>query len=431
MSSFKARLLKGLAWRFSYYLSAFVLNIFIAHYFGAAKSGIFYLLLNNLAYVVLIFSLGIDASITYFNARKEIDINQLMSLSLFWSLGIFFFSIIFYLLADSFNLLYTHPLKIFCLFYVTGSLITSLLSSIVFSTHNNKTPNLFFIVLNTLLVLCLIFQPFWPGIAFDNVFIKIYLSSALLPALFLIIFLIFKGYRVTSKMPSLVNQKKFIQFAFQSFIFALLYALLLRFDYWLVNYFSSGTDLGNYIQTTKLNPVILLIPTLASYSLFPLVVSEVHEQKEIETKLVKLINLYFFTGLLICVCIVATGYWLFPFLYGNSFKKMYSLFLLLAPGTLMLAAAYPLTTFFSGKNLMKINIQGIIIAIVIILILDILFIPGYGVYGAAIASTIAYTFYFFYLVAVFKKLHPLKLAMLFNFKTMIKYIISYTGSEIK
>ncbi|MEP6710782.1 MAG: polysaccharide biosynthesis C-terminal domain-containing protein [Ferruginibacter sp.] len=420
MSSFKLKLLKGLAWRFGYYVSAFILNILIAHYLGASKSGVFYLLLNNLAFVVLVLSVGIDSGIGYFNARKEIGPGQFLSLSFLWVLvaavilaGIYWAGLYFHFIIAS-------SLTIYGFIYIAFSLLSTFLNAIVFSMGDDKTPSLIFTIVNIILIFLLPGNPLVTKIVSPDLYTKLYLLAAILPAIIFFFILLQRKINFSFTGPGFLLQQKFLRFILQSFLFSLLYTLLLRCDYWVVNYFCSDADLGNYLQTVKLNQLVLLIPALASFTLFPLIVSQVHQQKMVEAKVVTLVKIYFFIGLAICLAVILTGYWMLPVIYGESFSKMYPVFILLSPGILSLAAAYPLNTFFAGKDLIVVNIKAIFFSIIILLLLDFLVIPYYGIYGAALASTAGYGFYFMYLLIKFKKKHPFNIKALFDLRKLIK-----------
>ena len=78
-----------------------------------------------------------------------------------------------------------------------------------------------------------------------------------------------------------------------------------------------------------------------------------------------------------------TGQWLFPWVYGETFERMYLPFLLLMPGILSLSTIALLTAYNSGKNKMAINMKGSLIGLVIIIAGDWLLIPRYGIAAAA------------------------------------------------
>ncbi|MEO6730273.1 MAG: polysaccharide biosynthesis C-terminal domain-containing protein [Ferruginibacter sp.] len=419
MSSFKSKLLNGFTWRLGLYASSFILNIFIANNFGAEGSGIFYLLLNNIAFVVLFTSLGLDSAIAYFTSRKEIGTSQLLSLSIVWSLVASGALVLLYFACVQLNIVAPYDLAPFIIINIGCTLLANCVASILFATDDNSTPGLTFTLINVLLIVLL------PGVLVNNIvanteYIKLYLFVTALPAVVFVACLYFRSIRFGVSRPDNYWLKKIASFSLQSFVNNMFYALLLRCDYWLVNYYSTDNDLGNYLQATKLTQIILLVPTLASFSLFPLITSHIHQSKKIDTKLLKLVSIYFYIGVVMCTGVIAVGYWVFPLLYGQGFSKMYLCFVLLSPGVLMLAAAFPIATFFSGKNQIRLRVIALFFSIVLLVVLDLLLIPRFNIYGAAIAGTVAYSFYFFYLLFQFKKLHDFQMMELLDIRPILQ-----------
>ena len=97
------------------------------------------------------------------------------------------------------------------------------------------------------------------------------------------------------------------------------------------------------------------------------------------------------------------GNWLFPFVFGKSFEGMYKPFLFLVPGILSLSGLFVITAYYAGKNRMMVNIKGALLALIVVLIADRIFIPVYGINAAALISSIGYIIYQVYVLYIFKK----------------------------
>ena len=122
---------------------------------------------------------------------------------------------------------------------------------------------------------------------------------------------------------------------------------------------------------------MFVLPGIVSSAVFPRTASgqraEVFNMLETITK-----SILLFTGF-VCVVLAATGKWLFPFVFGPSFANMYIPFVLLIPGILAIAALNPLVAYYSGKNKLRVNLQGSLLALVLISTGDAVFIPRYGI----------------------------------------------------
>jgi O-antigen/teichoic acid export membrane protein len=247
-----------------------------------------------------------------------------------------------------------------------------------------------------------------PGVLYNNTisntaFFHIYLSLNLIAALLTVILLYMRGARFSALNIKNILAAGIIKFSLQSFVSALLFTLLLRCDYWLVDYYCTSADTGNYLQTSKFVQLVMLLPSLASFSLFPLIVQSIVSESGIELKLIRLMNVYIYISLFICIALVIAGHLLFPFIYGNTYNKMYKIFLLLIPGIISMAATYPLNSYFAAKKMITTNLLGIFISIIVLITADVLLIPHYAVYGAAIGCSLGYCCYFFFLLYHFKK----------------------------
>ena len=411
MTNFKSTLISGSSWKLLSYITAFLLNVIISHQFGSAESGKFYLLLNNLVFISVFLSLGIDSGINYFNPRKEISANILFSISIIWSaaLSVLFCLVYYSGILNSFLPAFNNS-GIYFTAFIFSTLVINSLSSLCYSMNDNITPNLAIACINIILI---IFNPLFIKSITIADYYKIYLG---LNSVALFGFLLFLGKRKIFFAAIHISKEKlkvFFRYSFTSYLASLLFILLLRFDYWLVYHFCNPGEIGNYIQTSKFLQLIVFVPNLASFVLFPLTVSSIYNNKNIEAKLLQLSNIYFYLGLLICIVIASIGFRVFPMLYGESFNMMYALFLIQVPGIICFSASYAIAPFFNGKNKIGINIKSIVISILAMLILDLILIPRFSVYGAAMGSSIGYILYYLLLLYYFRK------HVTFNYKSII------------
>ena len=403
---FKQKLLSGIIWRGLNVLFAFVFNALLVSELGAGASGHFFYLLNNLFFAVLFLSIGLESGISYYNARKEMSISFLFTISIIWSAAgaAVFFVVVYFLPTGTIDY---SSLGLYLTLYVLGSMITTFLSAIYFTNHNSKTPNLVAAITNLMLIALLPKMP-WINNKIDiYTYFAIYLCSPFFSAVILIalmqlqkIFFTFKNFSLTSVKPLLI-------FSFHSFVISLLFNCLKRSDYWFVNKWCVPEDAGNYFQASKIIQLLLLLPALASFSLYPLIVQAIkqddneQQSEKAAIKVMQLTGTYFFIALLLGLGIGALGYWVFPLLYGSTFNNLYTVTLYLLPGLIFFAATYPLTTYFSGKNQNKTTILFLAVSIACLVLCNVILTPQYFIYGAAISNTISNCVYFLLLIRRF------------------------------
>lgn len=398
-TGFKQKLLSGIVWRALNVLFAFIFNALFVRQMGAASSGTFFYLLNNLFFAILFLSAGLESGISYYNARKEQSSSYFFSLSLAWTFTatVLFFFIIHVIPQEVLPIEGKYQ---FLTLYVFGSMLNGFLSAIYFTNHDSKTPNILAAFTNILLILLLPDMPWINRSISFELYVNIYLCAVLFSPVILSAFLLIKKVQFLVPFYKAPSLRPLFLFSFHSFIIGLLFNLLKSSDYWLVKKWCTISDAGNYYQASKIMQLLLLIPTMASFSLYPLIVQSIqknernNEQSATIERVLKLVGLYFFIAVFLSVAIIVAGYWIFPFLYGISFSNMYLATLLLIPGLIFFAASYPLTIFFSGKKQNITTIIFLTVAIVVMLFCNIILTPRFFIYGAAISSSVANILYF-------------------------------------
>src|SRR5690606_2421354 len=63
--------------------------------------------------------------------------------------------------------------------------------------------------------------------------------------------------------------KNIIYYSLIALISNIAFFLLYRMDYWLVEYYTSGAELGNYIQASKFGQALLIAPSIFSAIVIP------------------------------------------------------------------------------------------------------------------------------------------------------------------
>jgi O-antigen/teichoic acid export membrane protein len=89
------------------------------------------------------------------------------------------------------------------------------------------------------------------------------------------------------------------------------------------------------------------------------------------------------------------GRFLIQFIYSSAFIGAYIPMLMLLPGVVLLGGAKVLTNEIAGRGYPHYNSINAGLALVLTVGLDLMLIPRYGVAGAALASSIAYSTIFF------------------------------------
>ena len=423
MNSFGKTLALGTVWRFFFYLSGLLLNIILANYLGAAESGHFFYVVTNLSIIISFLSLGLDTSLSYFHSQSAYNLRLFTSISFYWSLFATIIFFLFFSFSKAFNLFQINLSTVIICLYVFGSLLFSYANALFYASNKHFAANLLPTIINVILLLYLILFHTKRDFSILTDFAPVYFLAPLMYGVPL--FLALNNYKLNFYSATKCFSKKIFNYSFHIYIVNLLLILFLRCDIWIVEYFSTAADLGNYIQTTKVLQIALFIPNLASFVLLPLFTRNTMAKDDKSYNVVRLVNVYFYLSAFFCLLFVLLGKWLFPLVFGPSFNKMYLTFLFSIPGILAFPASYPLSTYYSGSNQNRFTIKAALPSIILMLALDAFLVPLFSIYGAAIASSVSYVFYFLMMLNAFRRKHPIPLHHTFSVKIFYRSIKAF------
>lgn len=393
----KKLLVQGILWRSLYFVSVLVVNIYLSRFLQASGTGNLYYLTNVLALVQTLVGISLDAGITYYASGRLINLHKLLWLSISWS---FMAGIL--VLAGSFIYLqylqHSPPYDVirYCFFtvcYVTGLLLTNYACVLFYVQSNFFLPNLILAALNILFAITLVFSGHNNDVKAVNTvtyryFILFFLQGLVLAAIFLIKNKSWRQFGI----PGLADLLKLARYSLTAFTGNLIFFLVYRIDYWFVHAnpaVCSQSDLGNYIQVSKLGQLFLVLPQILASVIFPRSASGNNRQELNESIMIitRLLARFF---VVVALVIAVAGHWLFPFIFGQTFNNMQAPFLIILPGIFFLSVLVLLAAYFGGKGILRIGVMGNAAALIVMVVGDYLLVPVYGIIGAAIISTAAY-----------------------------------------
>jgi len=398
-------------WRGIYLVTVFVINLLMARILGAGDSGSFYLYLNNLSLIVLVAGFSLESAMVYFSAAGKIAPHKMATLTVVWAFVVLGLS---YLLLFLFwGALYYDWQGILVLIYPFAFILINNIIGLFQGQHNFKTYNAILIVFNLLLIAYLLEVSFMIGSAEGAKasiltvlskpdVVNFYFLSIALQAIVLLLIFWFEMPVKKIQLPTAGELQALLKYASVACGANIVFFLVYRVDYWMIDYFLESKDnLGNYIQASKLVQLFIMIPVLAASVIFPSTVT--NERLRMQENLAKACRILFTGFLVLLIILVIIGKFLFPWLYGKSFDEMYTPFVAMIPGILAISLQSLIAAWFAGTNQVKYNIYGALIALAVILLLDVLLIPYYGIIGAAIASSVSYISYFLYQYFIFAR----------------------------
>jgi O-antigen/teichoic acid export membrane protein len=421
----KQLLYRGIFWRGLNYLTVFLVAIAIARLFKAGESGVINYLINNLALLIVITSFSLESATGFYSAKEEIGQPAIIGISLLMSLASLLVNIVLIrLLFPLSNLIWVSAAM-----YCFGIVLMNYFTALFYSHYEFRFPNAVVIAVNCVIIFIASVFPGYLLRDSGELFLNIYFGSFLLTGLILTCRYVFThGKKV--KIPVLKEWQKIFRYAAVAMLTNLVFFLVYRVDYWFVNRNCTDQELGNYIQVSKLGQIFMLLPAIISGMVFT---RTAREKSHDHIRELQLLSRLLFSAYVIILLVPAIfGYWLFPLVYGETFTRMYLPFLLLIPGILSLATLSLVAALNAGEGRVIVNLTGGLVALAVIVAGNFMFSRRYGIYAAAAVSSAGYICYQVYvmwrLVKEHEGLHILDFFKLrYNDLTMIKKL--FAGKE--
>jgi len=188
--------------------------------------------------------------------------------------------------------------------------------------------------------------------------------------------------------------KRATTYGIQAHLANILWFLNFRLDMFLVNGFLGPAAVGLYAVGVGLVEKLWMISQAASIVLFPRVAAETEEKRGKEfTPLVARTVLW--TTALGAPILAFLSRWIVLLLYSEAFLPAVGALQALLPGVVAVSAGRVLGNDIAGRGRPMLNTYRGVITVGTNIALNLLWIPRYGIVGAAWASTVSYTVSFF------------------------------------
>jgi O-antigen/teichoic acid export membrane protein len=165
-----------------------------------------------------------------------------------------------------------------------------------------------------------------------------------------------------------------------------------RLDLFILNGFLGAANVGIYTVSVKLAELLWYLPNAVAFVIFPKAAASKPEEMNVFTPRVFRITLVLTA--LAGIGIALLGRPAIILVFSSMFAAAYIPMLVLLPGVVLLGGAKVLTNEIAGRGYPHYNSVNSGLALIITVVLDLLLIPRYGIVGAALASSIAYTLIF-------------------------------------
>jgi O-antigen/teichoic acid export membrane protein len=192
-----------------------------------------------------------------------------------------------------------------------------------------------------------------------------------------------------------------MRFGFKAMLISFLLVLLFRADVYLVRYFLSAEAQGVYSIAIVLAEMLQKIPNVAGTVLFSKIAGAGGEDRDRLTARVS--RSIFVLTLVAAGGLALVGGWVVPFVFGVEFEGAYVPLLYMLPGVVAMASGSVINTNLWVQGYPPQAVIAPIAAVCTNVVLNLLLIPRFGLIGAGVATSVAYTLWAGLLFAYFSK----------------------------
>jgi O-antigen/teichoic acid export membrane protein len=163
-----------------------------------------------------------------------------------------------------------------------------------------------------------------------------------------------------------------------------------RLSYYFIQRYTGLAPLGIYSVSTQLSEGSWMIPKSIGTVLYMKVSNEHDEQLRVRTT-VALMHLAMLAGAAVLAVLWAIPDTTFQWIFGEEITGIPRIIQLLTPGIVFMSGAQALSHYFSGTGRNEQNSIASGIGLALTVVFAFLLIPRYGLRGAAVTASIAYT----------------------------------------
>jgi O-antigen/teichoic acid export membrane protein len=177
----------------------------------------------------------------------------------------------------------------------------------------------------------------------------------------------------------------------------------LRIDQVMIKAFLDSKSVGNYAVAVKISEAFHFIPLTINSSLFPAII----KSKQINSKLYlarlqKLYDLMTWLGITVALTISIFADYLIALLFGEQFLSAAGVLKINIWACVFVFLGNACAKWFIAENLQKYFLYRTLSGAILNVVLNLVFIPGFGIKGAAFCSVISYFMAFYLSMAFFK-----------------------------
>jgi len=396
---------------------AFLANVFITRILGPEGRGQYEVIINFTFIIRLLSLLGLDIAAAYFIGSRGLE-REAVSFNIFF-IGIF--STIFFTFGSLFfwdfipleysfvNFIFIATVPLSGLTLISGFILLGN-GRIINYNLLESARNVFY-----LLFLSIFFILF--GLNYTKISICYLFGIAATFKLGLFFLYKYKLFKIDSRSFSLDYIKQLLNFSKYPYIGGLLSFLVYRIDVFIVYRILGEKATGIY----GIAVVFIELLKYISKSIQLVVIAKIKDfndgQKSVAV--VFMMKCVFLILVFLGILFIIFGEQIITFIYGEEFLESSKILIYLFPGILFVGLSQILSGYFISQGWVKIFIASNSCALLLNVLLDIIYIPIYGLVAASVSTSIAYFSSFVLILIYFLRKEKLNISVFLPSRTDI------------
>lgn len=165
-----------------------------------------------------------------------------------------------------------------------------------------------------------------------------------------------------------------------------------KIDQVMLKFITNDFNVGVYDAAARISEVWYFIPALIISSIFPAIINSKKVSPEFfKDRMVKLYSLMFYMAVLVALPVTLLSRTIIKVIYGDDFIQGAGVLSIYIWAAIPVFITIALSSYLLAENKTIVSFVGSAIGMVVNILLNIWFIPMYGIYGAATATLISYS----------------------------------------
>lgn len=370
--------------------------IAIARIYGPVGSGVYAVSLLLPMMLANFLSLGLSPANIYYIAAKKFALRSILNTTALMSLalslvGVLAGAAIIVFAGDTWFPKVDVQILWAALFIMPSSLISTLCFSVLLGLQSFRTYNLIVLIQPTLTILGILTLHFLGNEDLAKIFHIMCLGYALVIITSLII--IYPRYKKKDRTTPSSGPyiKSALGYGSKAHLGNILAFINFKLDIFLVSFFLEPAMAGIYVVAVQLAERLWVLSQGVSTVILPRL-SQLSDDKMTGQYISALATrLVLWITLLGSLVMAAIGYPAIYYIFGPEFESAFYPLVVLLPGVVLLASGRIMANSVAALGRPDVNMWLSFLVLIINISLNIILIPRYGITGAAIATSLAYT----------------------------------------